>query len=56
MNADEVLKIQDLHLVLLPLGVHPANDGGHVSKDGGMHESPNKHDENGENLLLPRVP
>ena len=38
MNADEVLEIQNLHLVFLSLGIHSAYNGGHVTKYGGVHQ------------------
>ena len=56
VDTDKVLEIQDLHLVFLPLGVHPADDGGHVPEDGGVHQGADEHDQDGEYLLLPRVP
>ena len=56
MNTDKMLEVQDLHLVLLSFGVHPADDGGHVPEDGGVHEGSDEHDQDREDLLLSRVP
>ena len=51
-----MLEVQDLHLVLLSFRVHPADDCGHVPEYGGVHKSSDEHDQDGEDLLLSRVP
>lgn len=55
MNADKMLEVQDLHLVLLSFRVHPADDCGHVPEYGGVHKGSDEHDQDGEDLLLSRV-
>ena len=55
MNLDEALQVEHLLVILLSLAVHPADNGGHVAEDGGVHQGTDEHDNDGEYLLRPRV-
>ena len=45
MNFDEVLQSQNLLIIFLSLTVHSADDAGDVTKDSGVHQSTNEHDD-----------
>ena len=39
MNAHKVLQIQDFLVIFCSLGIHPADDGGNIAEDSGVHQS-----------------
>ena len=39
MNAHKVLQVQNLLVIFLSLGIHPADDGGNIAEDSGVHQS-----------------
>ena len=45
VNLDEALQVQHFLVILLPLAVHPADDGGNVTEDGRVHQGPDEHDD-----------
>ena len=48
----ELLQVAPLGVVLLLSAVHPLQLVGHVAEDGGMHQGPDHHDHDGEDLLV----